>query len=34
MQGKATGQHATDKSQNGGGEGGGVPPDQQSPYPH
>lgn len=25
--------HGTDKGNKGGGEGGGVPPDQQSPYP-
>jgi hypothetical protein len=25
--------HGTDKGDKGGGEGGGVPPDQQSPYP-
>jgi hypothetical protein len=25
--------HGTDKGGKGGGEGGGVPPDQQSPYP-
>lgn len=25
--------HGTDKGSVGGGEGGGVPPDQQSPYP-
>ncbi|GAA3001261.1 hypothetical protein [Streptosporangium longisporum] len=25
--------HGTDKGSKGGGEGGGVPPEQQSPYP-
>lgn len=25
--------HSTDKGNKGGGEGGGVPPDQQSPFP-
>ncbi|MET7327854.1 hypothetical protein [Nonomuraea sp. NPDC005650] len=25
--------HATDKGNKGGGKGGGVPPDQRSPYP-
>ncbi|XRQ06718.1 hypothetical protein ACN3XK_60990 [Actinomadura welshii] len=25
--------HGTDKGDKGGGEGGGTPPDQQSPYP-
>jgi hypothetical protein len=31
---QATGEpHGTDKGNKGGGEGGGVPPAQQSPYP-
>jgi hypothetical protein len=33
LPGSGTHPHGTDKGNKGGGAGGGVPPDQQSPYP-